>query len=94
MSSQAGKPVKKAVALKYTKGADEAPHITAKGEGRLAEKLIKEAKKNNIPIQEDESLVSMLSELDINEIIPEELYAAVAEIYTFIYNIDKRAGRS
>lgn len=84
---------KKAVALTYLSGIDQAPHVSAKGEGLIAEKIISQAKQHDIPIQEDPALVSMLGKLDLNQIIPTELYQTVAEIFTFIYTIDEQAGK-
>ncbi|TGB00266.1 hypothetical protein E4665_00920 [Sporolactobacillus shoreae] len=82
---------KKAVALNYIKGQDQAPYVSAKGEGEIAERMINKAKEFNIPVQEDPGLVSMLSKLDLNEMIPPELYGAVAEIFGFIYRIDEQS---
>ena len=79
----------KAVALTYKDSEDNAPIVKAKGKGKVAENIILTAKKNNIPIQEDSSLVELLSQLKINEAIPEELFQAVAEIFAFIYKADK-----
>lgn len=79
---------KKAVALSYQQDKDVAPRIIAKGDLKLAERMISLAKENNIPIQEDESLVQLLSQFELNETIPPELYAVVAEIFAFIYKID------
>ena len=45
------------------------------------------AKQHNIPIKKDEDLLSMLSTIEINEEIPTQLYKAVAEIFSFIYEI-------
>ncbi|MCO7174679.1 EscU/YscU/HrcU family type III secretion system export apparatus switch protein [Sporolactobacillus kofuensis] len=81
---------KKAVALSYVQGADRAPRVTAKGEGEIAQRMIDTAKEHNIPIQEDPALVSMLGKLDLNQMIPQELYQAVAEIFAFIYTIDNQ----
>ncbi|SFG01982.1 EscU/YscU/HrcU family type III secretion system export apparatus switch protein [Sporolactobacillus nakayamae] len=85
---------KKAVALTYMNGIDQAPYVTAKGEGLIAEKIISQAEQHKIPIQEDPALVSMLGKLDLNQIIPPELYQTVAEIFAFIYNIDKQVGKN
>ncbi|MFN7250858.1 MAG: EscU/YscU/HrcU family type III secretion system export apparatus switch protein [Anaerobacillus sp.] len=82
---------KQAVALSYHTESDQAPKIIAKGKGFVAEELIKEAMKHNVPIQEDPSLVGLLSQLEINEAIPEQLYEVVAEIFAFIYRIDKNS---
>lgn len=45
-----------------------------------------------MPIQEDPSLVEVLSQLELNERAPEELYGAVAEIFSFLYKIDEQTG--
>lgn len=80
---------KKAVALSYQKEIDEAPRLSAKGSGETAEKIINIAKQHEIPIQEDPSLVALLSQLELNQKIPEELYEVVAEVFAFIYQLDK-----
>ncbi|MFC0472041.1 EscU/YscU/HrcU family type III secretion system export apparatus switch protein [Halalkalibacter kiskunsagensis] len=40
-------------------------------------------------IQEDASLVDVLAELELNQAIPQELYEVVAEVFAFIYRIDR-----
>jgi len=72
-----------AVALHYD--GKEAPRITAKGTGDLAEKIIALAKEHGVPLQEDAALISLLSKLDLGDEIPHALYAAVAEIIAFAY---------
>ncbi|MCM3539296.1 EscU/YscU/HrcU family type III secretion system export apparatus switch protein [Priestia endophytica] len=81
---------KKAVALAYLKH-EKTPKVVAKGGGDVAKDIIEKAKENNIPIQEDPSLVNLLHNLELNERIPEELYEAVAEIFAFIYKMDEKA---
>lgn len=81
---------KKAVALKYDETKSPAPEVSASGAGLIAEKIVHEAKEHNVPILEDGSLVELLSELNINETIPEELYQAVAEVFAFIYRTDQQ----
>ncbi|WP_234969313.1 EscU/YscU/HrcU family type III secretion system export apparatus switch protein [Bacillus massilinigeriensis] len=81
-----------AVALGYTPGTEDAPKILASGKALVADNIIETAKKNHIPIKKDSSLVELLSQLNINENIPEELYEAVAEVFAFIYRLDRRAG--
>ena len=84
--------LKKAVALKYEPGERSAPVLVAKGKGRLAEQILDRAKENGIPVQEDSSLVEVLSKLDVDQEIPPELYTLVAEILSFVYRSDRRAG--
>ncbi|WP_216828004.1 EscU/YscU/HrcU family type III secretion system export apparatus switch protein [Alkalihalobacterium elongatum] len=78
-----------AIALSYSETSDVAPQVKAKGKGLVAEKIIARAKEHHIPIQQDPSLVELLSQLEINETIPSELYEVVAEVFAFIYRIDK-----
>jgi flagellar biosynthesis protein len=72
-----------AVALHYD--GKEAPRVTAKGTGELAEKIIALAKEHGVPLQEDAALISLLSKLDLGDEIPQALYTAVAEIIAFAY---------
>ncbi|MFK4998019.1 EscU/YscU/HrcU family type III secretion system export apparatus switch protein [Bacillus sp. N9] len=67
-----------------------APIVVAKGRGITAENIVEKAKEHHIPVQEDASLVELLGQLHINEAIPEELYKAVAEVFTFVYQLDKK----
>jgi flagellar biosynthesis protein len=77
-----------AVALKYSPLRDTAPKITAKGRGIIAEKIIDLAKKHNIPIQKDPDLVHILSQLNLEDEIPESVYQVVAEILAFVYSLN------
>ncbi|WP_456275514.1 EscU/YscU/HrcU family type III secretion system export apparatus switch protein [Bacillus sp. AK128] len=81
---------KEALALSYDPIKNGAPKLVAKGKGLTAENIIQKAKENNVPIQEDTSLVELLSQLEINESIPEELYQAVAEVFAFVYRVDQQ----
>ncbi|OZU90335.1 hypothetical protein CIL03_04095 [Virgibacillus indicus] len=83
---------KKAAALRYDQKRDSAPVVAAAGKGFTADNIINKARENNVPVMEDSSLVELLAELNINESIPEELYQAVAEVFAFIYQTDKRIG--
>jgi len=77
--------LKKAVALKYEREKDNAPKVVAKGKGVIAEKIIQTAKEHGVYIKEDKYLVEMLSNLELYEEIPEELYKVVAKIFIFLY---------
>jgi flagellar biosynthesis protein len=80
-----------AVALSYDASIQAAPKVIAKGKGDVAANIIEVAKEHHVPIQEDSSLVELLSQLQMNEVIPEQLYNAVAEVFAFIYNVDRKA---
>ncbi len=83
--------IRKAVALKYEPGERAAPVMVAKGKGHLADLILERAMENGIPVQEDSSLVEVLSKLDIDQEIPPELYTLVAEILSFVYRSDRKA---
>jgi|HigsolmetaAR203D_1030402.scaffolds.fasta_scaffold13226_2 flagellar biosynthesis protein len=83
-------PLRKAVALKYNPGEHTAPVVAAKGQGHVAERILELAREHGVPIQEEPSLVEVLSKLDIDQEIPPELYALVAEVLSFIYRTDRR----
>lgn len=82
---------RKAVALKYEPGETAAPVLVAKGKGHLADKILEKAQQHGIPVQEDSSLVEVLSKLDVDQEIPQELYTLVAEILSFVYRADRKA---
>lgn len=81
---------KTAAALKYRVGEDPAPRLVAKGMGIIAEKIIEAAKEAGVPIQEDPDLAALLMTLNIDEVIPPEMYTAVAEVLAFIYRMNKK----
>jgi flagellar biosynthesis protein len=77
-----------AVALHYDRTG--APRVVAKGKGTLGEKIIEVAKANNIPIEENEVLAGALSNVELGEEIPAELYKAVAEVLIFVLRLSGR----
>jgi flagellar biosynthesis protein len=79
----------KAVALKYDKEKNSAPQLKAKGSGKSAQKIIQIAKENGVPIKKDADLVELLSQVELDEEVPPQMYKAVAEIFSFLYKITK-----
>lgn len=79
---------KKAAALKYEAGY-EAPVVSAAGVGFVADKIIEEAKKNNVPVVIDKELTELLTNVNVGDSIPAELYEAVAKIIAYIMDTDK-----
>ena len=77
-----------AVALHYDKKG--APRVVAKGKGTIGMKIIEIAKAHDIPIEENEVLAGALSNVDIGEEIPAELYKAVAEVLVFVLRLSGR----
>ena len=81
----------RAEALRYELEKDDAPRVVAKGRGEIAEKIIEVARDHGVTIYEDDQLVEVLSRLDLNQLIPPELYRAIAEVLAFVYRVDGRA---
>lgn len=77
----------KAVALQYG-GTDGAPVIVASGMGYLAERIVETAQEHGVPIYEDNSLSTILTQLKLGQEIPEELYQAIVEIYVYFLKFD------
>lgn len=80
--------VKTAIALEYDP-KDVAPKILATGKGQVAEKIIEKAKEEKIPVHQDSKLAGTLSKLEIGDMIPPELYEAVAEVLVFVDAMEK-----
>jgi flagellar biosynthesis protein len=84
----------KVVAVKYDKSKDLAPRVVAKGSGFIADKIVKLASEKGVYLYEDAALVEVLSAVDLDQEIPEELYKAVAEVLVFIYTLENRVAKS
>ena len=82
--SEREKP-KKAVGLRYQHGMDERPFVVSRGQGVVAEDILRIARENKIPIQKDSGLLDALLRLDYMQEVPEELFYLVAEILVFAY---------
>lgn len=78
---------KQAIALSYDP-VDDAPKVIASGTGVLAERIIEKAKEADVPIHRDDKLADTLSKLEIGDMIPPQLYEAVAEILVFVDRMD------
>lgn len=74
---------KQAVALNYDQ--ESAPRVSAKGEGSVAEEILRIAEECGVHVHEDANLVRFLSQLELGMEIPRELFLAVAEVIAFAY---------
>lgn len=84
-------PTHYAVALKYDNKLDGAPKIIAKGINFLALKIRDVAKENKIPIIENPALArSLYDQIDIDREIPSEFYKAMAEIFSYVYELKRK----
>ena len=78
---------RKAVALQYENGSP-APVVVASGMGYLAEEIVEVAAENGVPVYEDTSLATMLSQLQLGQEIPESLYRFIVDIYVYFLHFD------
>ncbi len=76
----------KAVALSYDENKNAAPIIVASGMGYLAERIVDVAQENGVPVYEDNSLATMLTQMKLGAEIPPELYQAIIDIYLYFLN--------
>lgn len=85
-------PTEFAVALKYDNGTMHAPRVIAKGQGLVAKRIREIAIASGVPILERKPLARALFKLvEVGQEIPEQFYAAVAEILAYVYELSGRA---
>ncbi|MGI6452760.1 MAG: EscU/YscU/HrcU family type III secretion system export apparatus switch protein [Syntrophomonadaceae bacterium] len=77
-----------AVALKCEENKDDAPTIVAGGRGEVAQRIIKTAEEEGVPIHHDEKLAEVLVSLEVGTLIPPELYEAVVQVIAFVWRLD------
>ena len=80
----------KAAALRYDTQKENAPRLVAKGEGKTAQNIIKIAELHNLPIKKDEDLIELLSNVELDKEVPDALYKAVAEVFSFVYKMSRK----
>lgn len=80
-----------AVALEYEIGTREAPRVTAKGYGAIAEQIIAVAEEHGVVIEANPHLAEVLSGVELDDSIPVELYEAVAEVIGFVLRTSGKA---
>ncbi len=86
-------PTHIAVALKYDANLP-APQVVAKGADLIAEKIKEIAKQHNIPIVENKPLArTIYKTLKIGQVIPRELFVAVAEVLSYVYRLRRKVKR-
>ena len=86
-------PTHIAVVLKYDANLPS-PQIVAKGADLIAEKIKAIAREHNIPIVENKPLArTIFKTLKIGQVIPRELFVAVAEVLSYVYKLRKKVRR-
>jgi flagellar biosynthetic protein FlhB len=83
-------PTHYAVAIKYDNEKFHAPIVVAKGMDNIALQIKKIARENNVHIVQNPPLArSLYDQVEIEKTIPEELFAAVAEVLAYVYKMNK-----
>lgn len=80
----------KAVALAYNKHLS-APKVVAQGKDRFATILIQKAVEFDIPIFQNKELVDLLMNIEVDDFIDELCYLAVAKIFVWLNENEKKA---
>jgi flagellar biosynthetic protein FlhB len=81
-------PTELAIAIQYDPETMAAPIVVAKGAGVLAQRIRRLALEHNIPVVERKPLAQLLyKEVDVNRPIPDQSYAAVAEVLAYVYQL-------
>lgn len=83
-------PTHYAVALSYHPKTSPAPQVIAKGTDWMAQRIIQEAKRWNIPIVQNAPLAKALMKVNIGAFIPPELYQATAEVLAYVFRLTGR----
>jgi flagellar biosynthetic protein FlhB len=87
-------PTHFAVALRYD-GTTPAPELVAKGADHIAAAIRAAAKEHGIPIVSDPPLArTIYKQVEIGSMIPEELFAGVAEVLAYVYRVAGRRARA
>lgn len=87
MAKRQADSTREAIALAYGQ-TDAAPRVVAKGKGLIAEQIIARAREHGVYVHESPELVALLTQVDIDEHIPPQLYMAVAELLAWLYRIE------
>jgi len=85
-------PTEFAIALKYDQDNMHAPRVVAKGQGFMAQRIREIAIAAGVPILERKPLARALFKLvEVGQEIPEQFYAAVAEILAYVYELSGKS---
>jgi flagellar biosynthesis protein len=93
MNQPAAQKIRQAAALSYNDTKDLAPRLVAKGKGDVAEQIIRHAVEAGVPVMESEALAKALVKIDMDTLVPPQLYLAVAEVLAWVYRLDAEAQR-
>lgn len=91
MSPYDNENMKKAVALRTDKEGSS-PIVIASGLGPVAERIVKTALDNSVPVYEDSTLATILSQIKLSGKVPDELYQSIIEIYMYLISLGDNPG--
>ena len=81
-------PTTLAIAVKYDAKQMLAPQVVAKGAKLMAERIKDIARENDVPIVENKPLAQVLfKSMEIGDLVPPDLYKAVAEVLAYVYKL-------
>lgn len=84
-------PTHFAVALRYKPDQDDAPIVLAKGQDNIALRIVQIAEENKVAVIENVPLARALyAQAELNQMIPPELYGAVAEVLVYIFKLNDK----
>lgn len=78
-----------ATALKFDVSEDDVPKVTATGIEDEADYIVAVAEEYEVPVYKDPPLAKALGQLEVGDLVPSELYEAVAEVLAFVYSLDQ-----
>lgn len=88
-----GGGIRQAVAVRYDPAHDIAPLVVGKGQGYIAERIIKLAREHGIYVHPDPNLVALLMDVQLDEAIPPQLYQVVAKVLGLVYRVNRDLAR-
>lgn len=83
-------PTHYAVALRYDESTMNAPRVIARGQNLKAGEIRKLALRYHVPVIQDVPLARKLYKVETGHEVPEDLYAAVAEILLWVYELERK----
>ena len=87
-------PTRFAIALRYDPLKMGSPIVVAKGERLIAQRIRELAVENDVPIVRNPPLArTLFRTVELDQAIPESLFQAVAEVLTYVYEIDQRESK-
>lgn len=78
-----------AAALRYRPDVDAAPRVVAAGRDRMAEAIVREARRAGVPVLPSPA-AQFLAAVPVGEEIPVDLYQVVAELLAFAWTLERR----